>query len=207
MRIANHRRPSIEDFFWAGGERSSATPKYRSGCYTFRMASSYRLMMAAVAALIIFGVGIGLYGYYEAIYPVDKANGYLARAESAQTPAELASFVRMAKRELPDSGNPVWSFPTAKTDFGLIHRTLDDMIARANSVSTLEPYSTEYNTGMADMHATLKTIQEDLIEATPYLFVSINNIMFSAVWIAVILALFAVMRRGRARYREEYESQ
>ncbi|MEW6603359.1 MAG: hypothetical protein AB1351_01570 [Thermoproteota archaeon] len=171
------------------------------------MASSYRLMMAVVAALIVFGVGIALYGYQQAIYPVDKANGYLARAESAQTPEELASFVRAAKRELPESGNPVWSFPTARTDFGLIHRTLDDMLARANSISSLEPSSTEYNTGMADMHATLKTIQEDLIEATPFLYVSVNNIMFSAVWIAVILALFAIMRRGRARYREEYENQ
>ncbi|HXG08095.1 MAG TPA: glycosyl transferase, partial [Nitrososphaera sp.] len=151
-------------------------------------------MMSIVVALIVLAIGVGLYGYHEAIYPVDKANGYLSRAESAQTPSELANFVRLAKRELPDSGNPVWSFPTAKTDFGLIHRTLDDMIARANSISTLEPYSTEYNTGMADMHATLKTIQEDLIEATPFLYVSVNNIMFSAVWIAVILALFAIMR-------------
>lgn len=171
------------------------------------MASSYKLMMALVAALIIVGVGIALYGYQQAIYPVDKANGYLARAESAQTPEELASFVRAAKRELPESGNPVWSFPTARTDFGLIHRTLDDMLARTNSISSLEPYSTEYNTGMQDMHATIKAIQEDLIEATPFLYVSINNIMFSAVWIAVILAIFAIMRRGRARFREEYENQ
>ncbi len=60
---------------------------------------------------------------------------------------------------------------------------------------------------MADMHATLKTIQEDLIEATPFLYVSVNNIMFSAVWIAVILALFAIMRRGRAKFRGEIENQ
>jgi hypothetical protein len=171
------------------------------------MASSYRLMMAVVATLMIFGVGIALYGYQQAIYPVDKANGYLSRAESAQTPEELASYVRAAKRELPESGNPVWGFPTARTDFGLMHRTLDDMLARANSISSLEPYSTEYNTGMADMHATLKTIQEDLIEATPFLYVSVNNIMFSAVWIAVILALFAIMRRGRAKFRDEIENQ
>ncbi len=163
--------------------------------------------MAVVATLMIFGVGIALYGYQQAIYPVDKANGYLSRAESAQTPEELASYVRAAKRELPESGNPVWGFPTARTDFGLMHRTLDDMLARANSISSLEPYSTEYNTGMADMHATLKTIQEDLIEATPFLYVSVNNIMFSAVWIAVILALFAIMRRGRAKFRGEIENQ
>jgi hypothetical protein len=171
------------------------------------MASSYRLMMAGVAALILFGVGMALYGYQQAIYPVDKANGYLSRAESAQTPEELANYVRAAKRELPESGNPVWSFPTARTDFGLIHRTLDDILARANSISSLEPYSTEYNTGMQDIHTSLKTIQEDLIEATPFLYVSFTNIMLSAVWIAIILALFAIMRRGKAKFRQEYESQ
>jgi len=173
----------------------------------FCMASSYRLMMVGVMALMIFGVGMALYGYQQAIYPVDSALGYLARAESAQTPEQVADFVRAAKRELPDSGNPVWSFPTAKTDFALIQRNLDDMLARANSISSLEPYSTEYNTGLYDIHASLKTLQEDLVDATPYLYVSFTNIMLSAVWIAVILALFAIMRRGRAKFREEYENQ
>jgi hypothetical protein len=171
------------------------------------MASSYRLMMAGVLALMVFGVGIALYGYQQAIYPVDSALGYLSRAESAQTPEDLADYVKAAKRVLPQSGNPVWSFPTARTDFALIHRNLDDILARANSISSLEPYSTEYNTGLYDIHASLKTIQEDLVEATPYLYVSVTNIMFSAVWIAVILALFAIMRRGRARYKQEYENQ
>ena len=171
------------------------------------MASSYRLMMVGVMALMAFGVGMALYGYQQAIYPVDSALGYLARAESAQTPEQVADFVRAAKRELPDSGNPVWSFPTAKTDFALIQRNLDDMLARANSISSLDPYSTEYNTGLYDIHASLKTLQEDLVDATPYLYVSFTNIMLSAVWIAVILALFAIMRRGRAKFREEYENQ
>lgn len=171
------------------------------------MASSYRLIMVGVMALMVFGVGMALYGYQQAIYPVDSALGYLARAESAQTPEQLADFVRAAKRELPDSGNPVWSFPTAKTDFALIQRNLDDMLARANSISSLEPYSTEYNTGLYDIHASLRTMQENLVDATPYLYVSFTNIMLSSVWIAVILALFAIMRRGRAKFQEEYENQ
>lgn len=171
------------------------------------MGSSYRLIMVGVMALMVFGVGMALYGYQQAIYPVDSALGYLARAESAQTPEQLADFVRAAKRELPDSGNPVLSFPTAKTDFALIQRNLDDMLARAISISSLEPYSTEYNTGLYDIHASLRTMRENLVDATPYLYVSFTNIMLSAVWIAVILALFAIMRRGRAKFQEEYENQ
>jgi hypothetical protein len=171
------------------------------------MASSYRLIMAGVLALITFGVGMALYGYQQAIYPVDSANGYLARAEAAQTPEALADFVKDAQRVLPESGNPVWSFPTARTDFGLIQRTLDDIVARANSISSLELYSTEYNTGMYDMHASIEDIEKQLVDSTPYLYVSFTNIMLSAVWIAIILTLFAIMRRGRARFKQEYENQ
>jgi hypothetical protein len=171
------------------------------------MASSYKLMMASVLALIVFGLGMALYGYQTAIYPVDRALGYLARAEAAQTPEDIAEFVRAAQNSMPEAGNPVWSFPTAKTDFALIQRNLDDILARANSISSLEPYSTEYNTGLYDIHASLETMQEDLVDATPYLYVSFTNIMLSAVWIALILALFAIMRRGRAKFRQEYENQ
>ena len=101
----------------------------------------------------------------------------------------------------------MWLFPTAKTDFALVQRNLDDIVARANSISSLEPYSTEYNTGLYDIHASLKAMQEDLVDATPYLYVSFTNIMFGAVWIAIILALFAIMRRGRAKFKQEYENQ
>jgi hypothetical protein len=171
------------------------------------MASSYKLMMAGVLVLIVFGAGMAYYGYDNAIYPVDSALGFLNRAETAQTPEELASYVAKAQRELPASGNPVWSFPTARTDFGLIQKELNSILSRANSISSLEQYSTEYNTGMTDMHLSLKAIQEDLIEAMPYLYVSFTNIMFSMIWIAIILGLFAIMRRGRAKFREEYENQ
>ena len=86
------------------------------------MAASYKLMMIGVLALIVGGLAMASYGYQISIYPVDSGLGNLARAESAQTPEELANYVIAAKRELPKSGNPVWSFPTPRTDFGLHDR-------------------------------------------------------------------------------------
>jgi hypothetical protein len=72
----------------------------------------------------------------------------------------------------------------------------------------MEPHSTEYNSGMLDIHVSLEIIQQDMIDAMPYLYVSFTNIMLSVVWIAIILVLFALIRRGRARFREqEYENQ
>lgn len=172
------------------------------------MTSSYRLMMAGVLALMIFGIAMALYGYQQAVYPVDSALGYLKRAQTAQTPEDLASFVSKAKIELPEIGNPVWVFPTAKTDLALIQGNLKDIVARANSIASMEPHSTEYNSGMLDIHVSLEIIQQDMIDAMPYLYVSFTNIMLSVVWIAIILVLFALIRRGRARFREqEYENQ
>jgi hypothetical protein len=61
---------------------------------------------------------------------------------------------------------------------------------------------------MLDIHVSLEIIQQDMIDAMPYLYVSFTNIMLSVVWIATILVLFALIRRGRARLREqEYENQ
>ncbi|HEY7506039.1 MAG TPA: hypothetical protein VH621_00390 [Nitrososphaera sp.] len=171
------------------------------------MASSNKLVAIGVVAFITFGAGMAFYGYQQAIYPVDTALGYLARAETAQTPEGLAGYVAKAQRELPESGNPVWSFPTARTDFALIQAELDRILSRANSISSLEIYSTEYNTGMTDMHLSLRAIQEDLVESMPYLYVSFTNVIMGSVWIGVILLLFLIMRRGRAKYHEEYENQ
>lgn len=164
--------------------------------------------MAGVLALMIFGIAMALYGYQQAVYPVDSALGYLKRAQTAQTPEVLASFVSKAKMELPEVGNPVWVFPTAKTDLTLIQESLNDIVTRANSIASMGPYSAEYNSGMLDIHGSLEIIQQDMIDAMPYLYVSFTNIMLSVVWIAIILALFVLIRRGRARFREqEYENQ
>jgi hypothetical protein len=164
-------------------------------------------MIAGVMAIMIFGIAMALYGYQQAVYPIDSALGYLKRAETAQTPEDLASFVSRAMKELPESGNPVWVFPTAKTDLSLIQGNLEDIVTRANSIASMEPYSSEYNSGMLDIHLSLGILQQDMIDAMPYLYVSFTNIMISTVWIAIILALFVFIRRGRARLREEYENQ
>jgi len=165
-------------------------------------------MMIGVLVLVVFGIVLALYGYQQAIYPVDNALGYLKRAQTAQTPEDLANFVSKAKMELPEGGNPVWIFPTAKTDLSLIQGSLNDIMTRANSIAKMKPHSTEYNSGMLDIHVSLEIIQQDMIDAMPYFFVSFSNIMLSIVWIAIILVLFIIIRRGRSRFREqEYENQ
>jgi hypothetical protein len=171
------------------------------------LGSGNKLVAVGVIAFMLFAAGMAFYGYQQAIYPVDSSIGYLSRAETAQTPEDLAGYVVKAKRELPETGNPVWSFPTARTDFSLIQGELDRILSRANSISSLEIYSTEYNTGMTDMHASLRALQEDLTDALPYMYASFTNIIISSVMIAVVLLVIAVMRRGKSRYQHDYQNQ
>jgi hypothetical protein len=168
--------------------------------------SSFRLASVGIIGLFVLAAGLSYYGYEKTVYPVDRALGNLARAATTQTPYELADYIRAAKADLPKSGNPVWAFPTARTDFGQIQLQLDQILSRANSIASLEPHSSAYSAGMNDIHVTLVAMQGDIVDAIPYMYVSTTNMAISAVWIAIILGLFAVMRRGRSRF-QEFESQ
>jgi cellulose synthase/poly-beta-1,6-N-acetylglucosamine synthase-like glycosyltransferase len=169
------------------------TPKY------------YKLMLFSILGFLSFGAALAFYGYENTIYPMDKAIGYLARAEAAQSPEGMADYIKPVKYLLPNEGNPVWVFPNPRTDFGSIQNELDAMLSRANSISSLELDSAAYNTGLADLRNSIKIIESNLIEATPYLYVSFTNIVLSAIWIAIILFIFAIMKRGRTKFNE-YEN-
>lgn len=168
--------------------------------------SSFRFAAVGIVGLFVLAAGLSYYGYENTVYPVDRALGNLARASTTQTPYELAQYIRLAQEDLPKSGNPVWAFPTARTDFGQIQLQLNQILSRANSIASLEPHSSAYSTGMSDIHLTLVAMQKDIVDAIPFMYVSTTNMAISAVWIAIILGLFAVMRRGKSRF-QEFESQ
>jgi cellulose synthase/poly-beta-1,6-N-acetylglucosamine synthase-like glycosyltransferase len=165
----------------------------------------YRLMVLSVLGFLAFGAVVAFYGYENTIYPLDKAVGYLSRAQGAQSPEAVANYIKPVKYLLPNTGNPVWVFPNPRTDFSAIQNELDAMLSRANSISSLELDSAAYNTGLADLRNSIEIIESNLIEATPYLYVSFTNIVLSAIWIAIILFIFAMMNRGRAKFKE-YEN-
>ena len=164
----------------------------------------YRLLTIGVLGFLCLGAALVYFGYQSAVYPLDKAMGYLARAESAQTPAMIADSLRPVKHLLPMEGNPVWSFPNPRTDFGLIQNDLDAMLLRTTSISSVEPNSAAYNTGLEDLHGSIKIIESNLEEATPYIYVSFTNILLGGLWIGITLLIFASLRRGKSKL--EYET-
>jgi cellulose synthase/poly-beta-1,6-N-acetylglucosamine synthase-like glycosyltransferase len=165
-------------------------------------ASSQRLILFGVLGFLVFGALLALYGYEQTIYPIDKAIGYLSRAESAQTPQAVSGYLQSAQHLLPSNGNPVWSFPNPRTDFVLLQDELNAMVLRTKYISSVEPNSAAYNTGLEDLHESIRIVETNLQEATPYLYLSITNIIISSIWISVIILIFALLKRGSSKLKE-----
>jgi len=160
---------------------------------------SQQTVLVGVIAFLMMGAGIAYYGYQTTMYPINQAIGYVARAQTAQTPEQLAEYVELTQDLIPARGNPVWLFSTARTDFEHIQTNLDGMITRAESASAMVTHGEQYNMAMRDMHQSADVIKLSLLEAVPYMYISLNNVIMAGVWVGAIIAIFAAMRKARAR--------
>ena len=158
-----------------------------------------QMVLAGILAFLVMGAGFAYYGYQTTMYPVNQAMGYVARAQTAQTPEQLAEYMELTRDLLPEKGNPVWLFSTARTDFGDIQANLGDMLTRAEFAAAMVPHSEQYNMALRDMHESSEVIRLSLEEAVPYMYISLNNIVMAGLWVAAVITIFAVMRRARAR--------
>ncbi len=165
-----------------------------------------KLAMVAILALLIFGVVMAWYGYATSVYPLDKARGYLTVAMQTSNPEEILDYLASIKQLLPKEGNPVWLFPTAKSDFGIMQKNIDNMMEKAREISTLPRDSVEFNTGLGNIRAQMTILEDSIEETQPYVYVSFQNIVFSVIWIAVIMLIFSLLKRGSQRIKE-YEKR
>ncbi len=170
--------------------------------------SRYKVVLAGILALLIFGVVMAYIGYASIVYPLEKARGYLKVAITSPSPTEMLDYVVSAEVLIPEQGNPVWVFPTAKTDFALMHKSIDGIKDRLRLLSFIPKDSEAFNTGMGDVRAQLATLEKNIEDAIPYVYVSFQNVIMSAIWVTVIIAIFALMKRGKAKIEmfEEMEN-
>ena len=111
------------------------------------------------------------------------------------------------KQSLPKDGNPVWIFPTATTDFERIQSDIDSMISSVEGVKN-EPVNSEaFNTVMLDIHYRAIQLRQNLMDATPYMYASFSNIVFSSIWIAAILGIFAILKRKKEQLKAYDKSE
>lgn len=162
-----------------------------------------KILLPGTLAFLLLGAGLAYYGYYASIYPLQEALGLLSRAETAQTPQQLAEYTGLAQKLIPEEGNPVWLFPTPRTDFAILQTQLDGLLARSAEVSLAAPHTEAYSIAMADMHTGVRTIQLNIEEAIPFIYISPTNLAISGAWVAVVLSIFAAMKVAGAKQRRE----
>ena len=186
-------RSHLESLIHASMERKGDSRMYKRQSKAIGIGLLFFLLVSSIVVYL---------GYQGTIYPIDKAVAYLERAETSQTPDVLVNFVNLAKENLPNEGNPVWPFATARTDFDSIHSELDALVLRGRLVSYLEPNTDSYNTALIDMHNSVQKISKNLQEAIPFLFASFTNIALASVWMVLIVILYKVVTRKNERVRE-----
>ena len=157
-----------------------------------------RVTLGLVASLLIIVVGGSMlyYAYYNSFYAINRANALFSRAETAGFAEDMIAYMQRGRVLLPKSGNPVWWFPTDKTDFGEIQHDISGIIARATILESLPRNSTAYQTGMDDLRGRIMALQLQLVDTSGYLFVSGWNVMVAAVWLGIVaIVAFLVKRR------------
>ena len=184
----------------------------------------YKLSMIGIVAIIIFGGFMAIYGYNADIYPLDRMRGNLDGIVGSSDPAAIRGHLAaiqddlniiMENERIPEktnasdeliSKNPVWLFSTESTNFVRIQNDLDTMLASVDKVSTVPKDSSAYHTGMMDISNRALLLKTNIMDATPYMYVSVANIVFATIWIAAILAIFTALKRKKEQLKKADES-
>ncbi len=168
-----------------------------------KMAShTYKFAMLGIVGIIIFGAFMAFDGYAKDVYPLDLARGHLTEIARSTEPLAVIESIKDVKSQLPAEGNPVWIFQTADTDFAIMQAQLDEMSTTALGISRSPVDSSAYQTGMTNIKEAAKEIRESVMDATPYMYVSVSNIIFSSMWIAAIIGIFAILKRKKDQLKE-----
>jgi len=178
----------------------------------------YKLSMVGVLALIIFGGVMAINGYNSDIYPLDRVRGHFDGVIGSSSPDTIRTHLIAIQldlepliEKLPEtidadnniiSKNPVWVFPTESTNFIRIHNDVTSMLQSVENISSIPQDNAAYHTGMLDINNRADILRTNIMDATPYMYVSISNMFTSVIWMAVIIGIFAALKRKRTQLKE-----
>ncbi len=168
----------------------------------------YKVSMAGIITLILFGGIMTYIGYNDSIYPLDRIRGHLDRITGSSDPATIKFHLIAIEQEierimpkLDDSKNPVWIFPTDSTNFTRIQGDIDTMIASTEKISIVPSDSSAYHTGMIDINGRAVLLKNNIADATPYMYVSYWNVVYAVLWIGAIIGVFAILKKRKEQFR------
>lgn len=160
-------------------------------------------MRRYIFALAWLAAGLILFAwlYIQNVYPLDLAIGYISRAQSAGYAEDVAQYIRNALPLIPREGNPVWMFPTSRTDFTLISLDLQTILGRLSVTAELPRDSSAYSQSLNDIRGRLAVLVNHVGEAMPYTMLSPQNLTLILLWALSLPTIYRVsvhvMRRER----------
>jgi len=182
--------------------------------------NAYKLAMVGIIGIIIFGGYMAISGYNTDIYPLDRIRGNLDGIVSSSDPVVIRNHLvaieadlDLVMANLPEttnesgivSKNPVWLFGTESTNFIRIQNNIDTMFAGLDEISSIPKDNSAYHTGMLDINGRAALLKINIMDATPYMYVSPANMMFSVIWIAAIIGIFVLLKRKKEQLQNEDE--
>ncbi|HJJ20723.1 MAG: glycosyltransferase [Crenarchaeota archaeon] len=178
----------------------------------------YKLSMVAILGFIIFGGYMAINGYNSDIYPLDRIRGHFDGIMGSSDPNTIRAHLIAIQldlepllEKLPEttdnhsqmiSKNPVWLFPTESTNFIRIQNDVNSMLKSVNTLSAIPQDNSAYHTGMIDIYDKAFQLRLNIMDATPYMYMSIANLFTGIIWIAVIIAIFTALKRKRTHLKE-----
>ncbi len=157
-------------------------------------------------------------GYNSDIYPLDRIRGHFDGIIGSSDPEIIRAHLIAIQldlepmlEKLPEttdthsqiiSKNPVWLFATESTNFIRIQNDVNSMLQSVNTISAIPQDNSAYHTGMLDINDRAMLLRLNIMDATPYMYVSIANVFSSIIWIAVIIGIFTALKRKRTQLKE-----
>jgi hypothetical protein len=183
----------------------------------------YKLSMIGIIGIIVFGGFMAITGYNTDIYPLDRMRGHLDGIIGSSDPVAIRAHLVAIQEDLkivmenPNlleatdangeviSQNPVWMFPTDSTNFLRIQNDVNFMLVGVEKISAVPKDSSAYHTGMIDVSDRALQLRINIMDATPYMYVSAPNVLYSVIWVVAIMAIFTALKRKKEQLKEADE--
>ena len=179
----------------------------------------YRLAMIGILGIIVFGGYMAISGYNTDIYPLDRIRGNLDGVVSSSDPVIIRQHLLAIQNDLDlvmvnipetlDEGgtviakNPVWLFGTESTNFLRIQNNINDMLYSLDEISPVSKDNAAYHTGMLDISERSRGLNINVKDATPYMYINPEKMMYSVIWIAALIGIFAVLKHKKEQLRQK----
>ena len=76
------------------------------------------------------------------------------------------------------------------------------MITSVNEISSISKDNSAFHTGMLDINDRAELLKTNVMDSTPYMYVSPENMMMSVVWVAVVIGIITLLKRKKEQLQK-----